>query len=69
MKVKRLCKQVKIKKYANKLKMELNGCYRTKVNSKALAIPILIAVIVSTIIKVNAVRRRIANVLELTVVL
>ena len=43
-------KDQKSKKYANKLtiknhrnKMELNGCYRTKVNCKAFAIPILTA--------------------------
>ena len=27
------------KKYRNKLKMELNGCYRAKVNFKTFAIP------------------------------
>ena len=27
------------KKYVNKLKMELNGCYRTKANSKVFPIP------------------------------
>ena len=40
--------------------MELNGCYRRKVNSKAFAIPIL------TAIKADAVRKGIANALELT---
>ena len=48
--------------------MELNICYGTKVNSKAFAIHILIA-IVSKIIKVKAVRIRIANALESTFIL
>ena len=43
--------------------MEVNSCYRTKVNPKAFAIPILTA-IVSIIIKANAVRIGIANALE-----
>ena len=42
--------------------IELNGCHRTKVNSKAFAIPILTANI-SNIIKAGAVRIGIANVL------
>ena len=46
-------------------RMELNDCYRTKVNSKAFAIPTLIA-IVSDIIKADAVRIVVANILELT---
>ena len=45
--------------------MELNGYYRTKINSKAFAIPTLIAII-SNIIKADAVRIVIANIIELT---
>ena len=32
----KLCKQVKDQKYVNKLKIELNGCYRVKVILKHL---------------------------------
>ena len=35
------CK-LKIKSYGNNLKMDLNGCYRVKVNSKTFAIPCLL---------------------------
>ena len=48
--------------------MELNSCYKTKVNFKAFAFPILTAII-SDIIKVDTVRIRIASALELTFVL
>ena len=52
----KLCKQVKIKKYGNKLKIKLNGCHRTKCNSKAFSISILTAIdFASIIIKANAV--------------
>ena len=46
--------------------MELNDCYRTKVNSKAFGIPVLTA---SWIVKADAIRIGIANVLQLTFVL
>ena len=39
---KEIARDRKSKNYANKLK-ELDGCYRTKVNSKAFAIPSLAA--------------------------
>ena len=66
-KSKRLCKKVEDQKVWKQIEdgMELNGCYRTKVNSKAFAIPTLIAII-SNIIKVDAVRIVIANIIELT---
>ena len=48
--------------------MELNSRYRMKVDSKVFAIPILTAII-SNIMKADAVRIWIANVLELTFIL
>ena len=67
MKSKRLWKQVKDQKVWKQIEdgMELKGCYRIKVNFKAFAIPILIAII-SNIIKADAVRIGIGNTLELT---
>ena len=57
-------------KVGNKLKIEWNSAvnYRTKVHSKAFAIPILPAII-SNIVKTDAVRIGIANVSELTFIL
>ena len=40
--------KLKIKKYVNKLKVELSGCYRTKFNSKAFVIHILTAIVIKT---------------------
>ena len=45
--------------------MELNGCYKMRVKSKAFTINILTAII-SNILKADAVRMGIANALELT---
>ena len=40
--------KLEIKKYGNKLMMKLNSWYRLKVHSKAFAIPILTAIILSS---------------------
>ena len=55
--------QKPFKKYGDEMEF-----YRTKVNSIAFAIPILI-IIISNLMKANAVRIEIANALELTFVL
>ena len=51
--------------YGNRLKMKLNCCYRIKINSKVLTIPILTAIVLN-IIKANAVIIRAVNALVVT---
>ena len=46
-KVKKPCKQVRDQTAWKKLKMKIKDCYKTKVYSKAFAIPILTAIMLT----------------------
>ena len=56
--MKKYANKLGIKWYGNRFKIQLKGCYRMEINSKAFAIPILTAILS------DAVRIGIANALE-----
>ena len=41
--MKKYANKLEIKQYGNRLKLQLNGCYKMEINFKAFAIPILTA--------------------------
>ena len=43
--MKKVCKQVRDQMVWNRFKIQLKGCYRMEINSKAFAIPILTAIL------------------------
>ena len=43
--MKKVCKQVRDQMVWKQVKIQLKGCYRMEINSKALAIPILTAIL------------------------
>ena len=47
--MKKYANKLGIKWYGNRFKIHLKGCYRMEINSKAFAIPILTASIISSI--------------------
>ena len=63
--MKKVCKQVRDQMVWKQVyfKIQLKGCYRMEINSKAFAIPILTAIIIVNY-KLDAVRIGIANALE-----
>ena len=46
--MKKVCKQVRDQIVRKQLKIQLKGCYRMEINSKAFAIPILTAILSTT---------------------